>query len=344
MAATAPRIDMRSDTVTLPSPAMRDAMHVAALGDDVWREDPTVNELETLAAGITGHQAALFVPSGSMANLIAQLVHARPGDEVVCGWDSHCVRDEVGAGAAVAGVQYEMIPGNGLYTAEQLVERLRPRTFHTPGTGLVWVENTHNLGGGIVFPLDEIRKLAALCRERELPLHLDGARVFHAAVAAGVPVREITERFTSLSFCLSKALGAPVGSVLCGSADFRERAVRVRKMLGGGMRQVGVLAAAGIYALHHNVARLADDHAHAKRLAAALVGIPAVHVDPADVQTNIVMVGVPGDAPALVERLGTRGVLCWAPDARRIRFVTHLDVDSVAIDLAAGIVREVLGR
>jgi threonine aldolase len=337
-----PRIDLRSDTVTLPSPAMRDAMHRAPLGDDVWQEDPTVLELEALAAETTGQEAGLFVPSGSMANLIAQLVHARHGDELICGWDCHCVRDEVGAGAALGGVQYEMIPGDGRYTVEQLVERIRPRTFHTPGTGLVWIENTHNLGGGFVFPLEEIRRIAAVCRERELPLHLDGARVFHAAVAGGVPVREITRHFTSLSFCLSKALGAPVGSVLCGSRDFRERALRFRKMLGGGMRQAGVIAAAGIYALRHNVARLAEDHANAQRLAQALLGLPGVTVDPAATETNIVMVGVPGDAFALVERLGERGVLSWAPDVRRIRFVTHLDVDRAAVETAAGIVREVL--
>ncbi|MBI5499571.1 MAG: low-specificity L-threonine aldolase [Deltaproteobacteria bacterium] len=336
-------IDLRSDTMTLPSGGMRDAMRGAKLGDDVWQEDPTVRELEALSAERMGHEAALFVPSGSMANLVAQLAHAGRGDEVLCGWDSHCVRDEVGAGAALAGVQYEMIPGDGRYTVEQVAARIRPRTFHTPGTGLVWIENTHNLGGGTVFPLAEIRKIAALCRERGVPLHLDGARVFHAAVAEGVDVREIARCFTSMSFCLSKALGAPVGSVLCGSRDFRERALRFRKMLGGGMRQSGVLAAAGLYALRHNVARLVEDHANARRLAELLAGTPGVAVAPAAVQTNIVMIGVAGDAPDLVRRLDARGVQGWAPDAHRIRFVTHLDVDRAAIERAAGIIREVLG-
>ncbi|MBI5488509.1 MAG: aminotransferase class I/II-fold pyridoxal phosphate-dependent enzyme [Deltaproteobacteria bacterium] len=336
-------IDLRSDTMTLPSEGMRDAMRDAKLGDDVWQEDPTVRELEALSAERMGHEAGLFVPSGSMANLIAQLVHAGRGDEVICGWDSHCVRDEVGAGAALAGVQYEMIPGDGRYTVEQVAERIRPRTFHTPGTGLVWLENTHNLGGGTVFPLAEIRKIAAACRERDVPLHLDGARVFHAAVAEGVDVREIARCFTSMSFCLSKALGAPVGSVLCGSRDFRERALRFRKMLGGGMRQSGVLAAAGLYALRRNVERLAEDHANARRLAELLAGTRGVTVDPAAVQTNIVMIGVAGDAPELVRKLDARGVQGWPPDARRIRFVTHLGVDRAAIERAASIIREVLG-
>ena len=336
-------IDLRSDTMTLPSDGMRDAMRGARLGDDVWQEDPTVHELEARAAALVGHEAGLFVPSGSMANLIAQLVHAGRGDEVICGWGSHCVRDEVGAGAALAGVQYEMIPGDGRYTVAQLEQSIRPPTFHTPGAGLVWIENTHNLGGGTVFPLAEIRKIAALCRERGVPLHLDGARVFHAAVAEGVAVAEIGRWFTSMSFCLSKALGAPVGSVLCGSKGFRERALRFRKMLGGGMRQSGVLAAAGLYALERNVERLVEDHANARRLAERLAGIPGVTVDPSAVQTNIVMAGVAGDAPKLVEKLAARGVGGWAPDAHRIRFVTHLGVDRAAIDRAADVIREVLG-
>ena len=335
-------IDLRSDTVTLPSPAMRDAMRDARVGDDVWQEDPTVHELEELAAAMTGHDAGLFVPSGSMANLIAQLAHAGRGDEVICGQDSHCVRDEVGAGAALAGVQYESIPGDGRFTAEQVRERLRPRTFHTPGTALVWIENTHNLAGGTVFPLAELRRIAALCGERGLPLHLDGARAFNAAAALGVPVREITAPFTTLSICLSKALGAPVGSVLCGPRTFRERALRLRKMLGGGMRQAGILAAAGVYALRHNVTRIAEDHVNARRLARALADAPNVRVDPAAVETNIVMIGVPGSAPARVEKLAQRGVLAWAPDDRRIRFVTHLDVDAPAIERAGKVIREVL--
>ena len=336
------RIDLRSDTVTLPSPGMREAMARAVVGDDVWNEDPTVAELEALAAERTGQAAGLFVPSGSMANLIAQLVHVGRGDEVVCGQDAHCMHDEVGAGAALAGVQYAWIPGDGRFTAAEVAERLRPRTFHTPGTALVWIETTHNRGGGTVFPPDEVERIAALCRARGLPLHLDGARVFHAAAALGVPVRELTRHFDSLSFCLSKALGAPVGSVLCGSVAFRTAAHRFRKMLGGGMRQVGIVAAAGLYALRHNVERIVEDHANARRLATALAALPGVVADPAAVATNIVMLGVPGDAAALVERLAARGVLAWAPDDRRIRFVTHLDVDAAAIDRAAAVVREVL--
>jgi len=295
-----------------------------------------------VAAERTGQAAGLFVASGSMANLIAQLVHAGRGDELICGQDAHCMHDEVGAGAALAGVQYAWIPGDGRFTAAQVAERIRPRTFHTPGTALVWIENTHNRGGGTVFPPDEVLRIAALCRARGLPLHLDGARLFNAAAALGVPARELGRPFDSLSFCLSKALGAPIGSVLCGSAAFRTAAHRFRKMLGGGMRQVGIVAAAGLYALRHNVERIPVDHANARRLAAALCGVPGTTIDPATVETNIVMLGVSGAAPALVDRLAARGVLAWAPDDRRIRFVTHLDVDAAAIDRAAALVREVV--
>jgi threonine aldolase len=332
-------VDLRSDTVTRPSAAMRDAMARAAVGDDVYAEDPTVNELEALAAEQTGKEAALFVPSGCMANLIAQMIHVRRGDEVVIGEHSHCFLFETGAGPAVAGVQYNVVPGDGRFTAEQVEERFRLADFHTPGTGLVWIENTHNMGGGTVFPLEEIRRLRALCDRLGLPLHMDGARVYNAAIATGVAVAEIAAPVDALSFCLSKGLGAPIGSLLCGSGDFRRRAHRLRKMLGGGMRQVGIVAAAGIHALRHNVERLADDHARARRLAEGLGRIDGLEVDPAAVDTNIVMVRVTAcAADNLVRRCRERGLLFSSLSRESVRFVTHLDVDDGQIDRAVEIV------
>lgn len=335
------RVDLRSDTVTRPTPAMREAMAAAPVGDDVFSDDPTVNALEAMAASVTGKEAALFVPSGCMANLIAQMIYVRRGDEVVLGADCHTVLHEVGAGAAIAGVQYNVIPGRGLFTAEQAEERIKAPTFHTPGTGLVWVENTHNMAGGVVFPQSEAGKLADLCRRQRIPLHLDGARIFNAAVASGTDVAELAAPFDSLSFCLSKGLGAPVGSMLCGSLTFRTEAHRLRKMLGGGMRQVGIVAAAGIFALENHVARLAEDHARARRLAHALAVSPHLRVDPAAVQTNIVIVQIAaGEAETLVRRCAGRGVLFLDLDRRRVRLVTHLDVDGAAIERAAEVIRE----
>ena len=336
-----PVVDLRSDTVTLPSPAMREAMAAAPVGDDVFSEDPTIHALEELAAELTGKEAGLFVPSGCMANLIAQMVHVRRGDEVVLGAGAHTVLHEVGAGAAIAGVQYSVIPGNGLFTAEQVEERVKAPTFHTPGTGLVWIENSQNAGGGLIFPQAEVEKIAAVCRRHRLPLHLDGARMFNVAVASGKTAAEIAAPFDSLSFCLSKGLGAPVGSVLCGTKEFRTAAHRLRKMLGGGMRQAGIVAAAGIYALKHNVERLAEDHARARRLAHALAPSPHLRVDPAAVQTNIVVARLPaGEAEDLVARCERRGVRFLDLDRRRVRLVTHLDVDGPAIERAAKVIAE----
>jgi len=338
-----PAIELRSDTVTRPSPAMRAAMAAAEVGDDVFGEDPSVLALEALAAWRTGKEAALYVPSGSMANLIAQIAWVRRGDEVIVGQDSHIVRYEVGSGAAVAGVQYNVVPGNGLMSAAEVEERIAHPTFHTPGTGLVWLENTHNSGGGAVYPLAALAEIRDLCRSRGIPLHMDGARVFNAAVALGVEVAEIAAHVDSLSFCLSKGLGAPVGSVLCASAEFREQARRLRKMLGGGMRQAGILAAAGIYALEHNLARLAEDHANARRLARRLGACPGLEVRPEEVATNIVIARLPGgDAETLVSACRERAVLFLTRDARRVRFVTHLDVSAEQVDEAAEIVAEVL--
>ncbi len=337
-------VDLRSDTVTRPTEAMRQAMARAEVGDDVYDEDPTVIELERLAAGLTGKEAGLFVPSGSMANLIAQMVHADRGSEVVLGEASHAVLHEVGAGAAIAGVQYSIIPGDGRFTAGQVRKRIKAPTFHTPGTSLIWVENTHNMGGGTIFPTAEIKAIAEVAHEAGLPLHMDGARVFNAVVAGGEALRDVVREVDSLSFCLSKGLGAPAGSVLVGTREFRTRAHRLRKMLGGGMRQIGILAAAGIYALEHHVERLADDHRRARRLADELRRLPGISIDADAVQTNIVMADLHGaDAADLARRCAERGVLFHALSRRRLRLVTHLDVDDAAIHRALGVISEVLG-
>lgn len=335
-------VDLRSDTVTRPSPAMREAIARAPVGDDVFSEDPTVNELETRAAELIGKPAALFVPSGCMANLLAQMVHVRRGDEVIVGQDCHIVRHEVGSGAALAGAQYDVVPGDGLITADDVEERIKAPSFHTPGTGLVWIENTHNMAGGRITPLAEMQRIRDLCRGRGLPVHLDGARVFNAAAVLGIPASTLADCADTVSFCLSKGLGAPVGSLFCGSSEIRREAHRLRKMLGGGMRQAGLLAAAGLYALAHNIARLADDHALARRLAKGLADIPGLVVRPDRVETNIVIAELArGDEEEFVERCQVRGVLFLALGRRKVRFVTHLDVDSAGIDQALEVIREV---
>ncbi len=334
-------VDLRSDTVTKPSPEMRAVMARAAVGDDVIDVDPTVQELEELAAHLTGMEAALFVPSGCMANLIAQMVHVRRGDEVLVGQDAHIVLHEVGSGAALAGVQYEVVPGDGRITAAEVAARIKAPTFHTPGTGLVWVENPHT---GRTTAAEEMRRIAAVCRERGVPLHLDGARVFNASVALGLPVRELTAPADSVSFCLSKGLGAPVGSMVCGTRAFRTAAHRFRKMLGGGMRQAGILAAAGLYALAKNVDRLADDHRRARRLAERLEGAPGLAVRPADVETNMVIAELAHENPdAFADRCAARGVQFFSHGPRHVRLVTHLDLDDAALERGAQVIRESLG-
>lgn len=336
-------IDLRSDTVTRPTPAMREVMARAAVGDDVYGEDPTINELERRAAELTGKEAALYVPSGSQANLIAEMLNVRRGDEIITGAVSHCIAYEVGAGAAIAGVQYQVIEGDGLFTADEVRERVKPGTFHTPGTGMVWVENTHNRAGGRIFPVEEIERIGEVCAEHGLPLHVDGARVFNASVATGVPVTRIAAPATTISFCLSKGLGAPVGSLLCCSDEQRPAALRLRKMLGGGMRQAGVLAAAGLYALEHHVERLAEDHRRARRLGEQADAIEGLSVDLDRVETNIVNVKLTGrhDARQFVAACADEGLLFGAIAPRSVRLVTHLDLDDEAIDAAVEILRRV---
>jgi len=267
-------IDLRSDTVTKPSPAMREAMAQAEVGDDVFGEDPTVNRLQEVAARLLGKEAALFVPSGTMGNQLCVRLHTRPGDEIIVEAGAHVVRYESGAAAGLSGVQTHWLPGTrGILEADQIEAAIRPPDYHNPPTTLICLENTHNRGGGTIYPLETTKAIRKVAEARGIAMHLDGARLFNAVVVTGVPAAEYARHFETVTFCLSKGLGAPVGSLIC--AD-RERVVklrRLRKMFGGGMRQAGILAAAGLYALEHNIARLAEDHAHAKRLAEALAGI-----------------------------------------------------------------------
>jgi threonine aldolase len=338
-------IDLRSDTITRPSPAMREAMARAPVGDDVFGDDPSVNALQEEAAARLGKEAALFVPSGTAANQIALLVHCRPGDDVLIGEGAHQMCFESGAGGAIAGVQFTAVGRDGLFTADDVAAGVKPDNPHFPPTRLVSVENTHNRSGGRVWPEEQLRAVADAARTRGLALHLDGARLFNAEVATGIAAARLAAPFDTVSFCLSKGLGAPVGSLLVGGREAMRRAHRFRKMLGGGMRQAGILAAAGRYALEHNVARLADDHANARRLAAALAGAPHLAVDAGAIETNIVMIDLAPPAPGaevVVQHARERGLLLASVSARRIRAVTHLDVDGAACERAAAILVEIL--
>jgi len=332
-------IDLRSDTVTRPTPAMREAMAKAEVGDDVYGEDPTVNHLQAVAAERLGMEAALFVPSGTMANQAALLAHTRPGDVVLAGQGAHVLRWEAGGAAALAGVQIQEIGRGGLFDADDVVAAIPPRDVHRAPARLVCAENTHNGAGGAVFPLESIRRMAEAARDRGLALHLDGARLFHAEVATGVPARQWAAPFDTVSFCLSKGLGAPVGSLVCGSAEGVARIHRYRKMLGGGMRQAGILAAAGLHALEHHVERLAEDHAHARRLAAGLerLGLP---VDPPP-ETNMVFFAA-DDVAGLLREARARGVLLGAIRPGVVRAVLHLEVSGDDVDAAVGRIGEAL--
>ncbi len=335
-------VDLRSDTVTKPTPGMREAMARAEVGDDVFGEDPSVNELQERCAELLGHEAGLFVPSGSMGNEIAIAVHTQPGDEVICEADSHVVHFELSAMAALAGVLPRVLPSErGFLTREQVQGAVRPPVYYLARTGLIVLENTHNMKGGTIHPPEEARKIVEFARERGIPVHLDGARIFNAAVALGVPVKELTQDFDSVMFCFSKGLGAPVGSMLVGSREFIEEARVVRKRLGGGMRQVGILAAACRYALEHHVERLQEDHEHARMLAQALQELPGVRV--VEPETNIVICTLTKmKAAEFTRRLEEKGVRALAISERTVRMVTHLDVGREDIERAIETIREVL--
>jgi threonine aldolase len=332
-------IDLRSDTVTQPSAAMRRAMAEAEVGDDVYGEDPTINRLQERVADLLGAEAALYVPSGSMANQIAIRVHTRPGDEALAGRGAHSYLYESGAAAGLAGVQVTCLAGDGRFTADDVRANVKRGDHNRPPTTLVLVENTHNVGGGLVWERAALDEVLAVCRELGLRAHLDGARLWNAAVATGSSERALAAGFDSVSVCLSKGLGAPVGSLIAGSRDVIDQAHRARKMMGGGMRQAGILAAGGLFALEHNRERLAEDHDNAAFLARALAEVPHLGASGA---TNIVMVDFARRrADDMVAEARARGLLFWSFGERRIRLVTHLDVSRAdcarAVDILAAL-------
>lgn len=340
-------IDLRSDTVTKPTPEMRAAMAAAEVGDDVFGEDPTVNELQRRAAERLGKEAALFVPSGTMGNQISIACHTKRGDEVVCESRSHILDYEMAGMSLLSGVMPRAVPGRdgGRLAWEDVRAAIRPQTTYNARTGLVALENTHNLAGGTVLPLESMREIADGAHELGLPVHLDGARVFNAATALGCDVADVVAPVDSVMFCLSKGLSAPVGSMVAGTGEFIEKAWLARKTFGGGMRQAGVLAAAGLVALETMSARLADDHANARTLATALAGLPGIVLDPESVQTNIVIFELEEgvrDAPSLVAAIRDEGILAIAFGARKIRLVTHNDVSRADCLAAASAIEEAL--
>ena len=337
-------IDLRSDTVSKPSDAMRHAMASAEVGDDVFGDDPTVRALEERAAGLLGKEAALFVPSGTMGNLLSVMTHTRPGDEILLGDQSHIFQYELGGAARIANVLTRPLANHedGSIDPAAIAAAIRQENLHSPGTTLLCLENTHNRCGGAALPLTVMDEMTAVARERKVAVHLDGARVFNAAAALGVPAARIARDCDSVSFCLSKGLGCPVGSVLCGPGEFIERARRNRKLLGGGMRQVGILAAAGLYALDHNITRLSDDHANAGVLADGLRKLAPFR--PNDPATNIVVVDiVQGRLAGWLAELEQQGVLGVAFGPQRMRLVTHINITREDVDEALARIASIAG-
>jgi threonine aldolase len=331
--------DFRSDTVTQPTGSMRRAMAAATVGDDVHGDDPTVRALEERVAGMLGTDASLFVPSGVMGNLVALMVHARPGDEILLEENAHSFHFETGGAAAVAGVQTRTIPSDrGIPSLGALEDALRSEDIHFPRTRVIVYENTNNMSGGTIVPLEVMKEIGRLARSRDVRVHLDGARLWHAHVATGVPLDAFAGEADSVMCCLSKALSAPVGSLLAGERAFIHEARRMRKRLGGGMRQAGVLAAAGLVALDEQIGPLAEDHRRARRLAETLAEIPSVILDPSRVLTNIVILRLAGVSPAyeeLIAFLDERGVRAMNLWGRGIRFVTHRMIDDRDVERAA---------
>lgn len=341
-------IDLRSDTVTRPSPGMLAAMARAEVGDDVFGEDPSVNQLQEKVASLLGKEAALFVPSGTMSNQIAIRTHLQPMDELICDLNCHIYQYECGAPAALSGVTCRTVEGEfGILELPQVQGLVRPLGEHLVRTRMICLENTHNRGGGRIYPYDSTAAVCGWARQQGLITHLDGARLMNAVVATNIPARQWTQHFDTVSICFSKGLGAPVGSALAGSMEFIKAARRVRKLFGGGMRQAGVLAAAASFALENNIDRLADDHLHAKRLADALMDIPGVTQTPLVPQTNILFLRLHpdlGSAHDVVNRLMAHGVLVLATAPQTIRLVTHLDVTSSQIDQACVVLRRELRK
>jgi len=342
-------IDLRSDTVTRPTPAMRAAMSAAEVGDDVFGDDPTVNRLEERVAALLGKEAALFVPSGTMSNQIAVKVHTQPGDELLCETSCHIYNNEGGGAAVLSGVTCRTLTGDcGILDVTQFEGKVRPRDdVHQVRTRLVCLENTHNRGGGRVYPLEKVQAISAWARRHGLTIHLDGARLWNAIVASGITADEWGRYFDTVSVCFSKGLGAPVGSALAGPHEFIVRARRVRKLFGGGMRQIGILAAAALHALDHHIERLADDHHHAQIIARAIADTPGLRLNPPDVETNLIWfeadreLGTARDVAAALRR---RGVLVHSSGTQMLRACTHLDVSAAQAERAAEIIRETVPR
>jgi threonine aldolase len=337
-------IDLRSDTVTRPSAAMRRAMAEAEVGDDVFLEDPTVNRLQERAATVFDREAALFVPSGSMGNLASVMAQTRPGQEVICEANGHIYNYEMGAVSALAGVLPRVVNGEGgLLSWDAISPTIRPKVYYRPQTALICLENTVNMAGGTVYPTQLASEICDRAHEAGIRVHLDGARVFNAATFLREDVAHMTKKFDSVQFCLSKGLGAPVGSMIVGTREFIERCRPIRKMLGGGMRQVGVLAAAGLVALEHGPTRLQEDHDNARVLAERLAAIPGIDLDPGKVQTNIIIFSVEPSgltSADFLSRITAQGVLAVPVDAHRVRMVTHLDVTRREVEAAAAMVAE----
>jgi threonine aldolase len=334
-------IDLRSDTVTLPSPAMRRVMAEAEVGDDQYGEDPSVNRLQERVARLLGKEAALFMPTGTMANQVAIKVFTQPGDDVIVPWEAHVVLHETGAAVANSGIGFTSIGSGGVFNADDLQAAIKPRDHMIyPPTTMMIVENTHNRAGGIVFPPADLIAVCELARSLEVSTYCDGARLFNAALASGCSAAELAAPFDLVSLSLSKGLGAPAGSMLAGSHEVIQRAIRYRRMLGGAMRQVGILAAAGIYAIERNVDRLAEDHRNAGLLAKRIAVANGITLDPARVETNIIVFAV-ADAPRFVAECRAAGVLLNAFGPRAVRAVTHLDVDRAACEQAAEVMSKV---
>ena len=345
---TATLIDLRSDTVTRPSAAMRSAIAAAPVGDDQYGDDPTVNALQERIAAMLGQEAALWLPSGTMANQVALRTLTRPGDDVIVSREAHAVWHETGGSAANAGVQLTEIGARGVFTVDEFLSAIKPHDHPIyPPTTLVEIENTHNRAGGVVFPQDDVVRICAAALERHIRSYLDGARIWNVAAATSRSLRELAAPFDLIGVSLSKGLGAPGGSLLAGSRAIVTQAVRHRRMLGGAMRQVGIFAAAGLYALDNNLARLSDDHANARLIADRLATSRRIAIDHATVQTNILVFGLaPGapDAPTLVANARERGVLLNALGPRTVRAVTHLDVSPDQCRQAADVLVELAGQ
>ena len=341
------RVDLRSDTITKPSPEMRRFMMEAEVGDDVFYEDPTVNRLQEVVAGLLGKERGLYVSSGTMSNQVAIKTHTQPGDEVIGEEGCHILNFESGAPGLISGILIRTIPGHyGVITAEQIEEKIRPNAYHYPRTSLIEIENTHNRAGGTIFPLEEIKRIRDLADKYNLPMHLDGARLWNACIATGIPLHEYAGYFDSVSVCFSKGLGAPIGSMLLGSNDFITRAHKYRKMLGGGMRQVGIIAAGALYAVEHNRERLVEDHRKARILAEAVNKCGCFKIDLDYVQTNIVIWEVTSKemkAKDVENRLSEAGILAMDIGMNRIRAVCHLNVSIEDLEYAAKTVLRLFG-